>query len=77
MLQVLIAFDQLLNAILAGKADETLSARAYRMKVKDHKYWSWTAEFIDKVFFWQDKHCYNAYLAEKQRKQLPEDYYDY
>ena len=31
MRQVLIALDQLANAILAGHADETLSARAYRL----------------------------------------------
>ena len=31
MRQVLIVLDQLANAILAGHADETLSARAYRL----------------------------------------------
>jgi hypothetical protein len=31
MRQVIIALDQLANAILAGHADETLSARAYRL----------------------------------------------
>ena len=32
MRQILIALDQLANAILAGHADETLSARAYRSR---------------------------------------------
>lgn len=31
MRQILITLDQLANAILAGHADETLSARAYRL----------------------------------------------
>ena len=33
--QVLIALDQLANTLLAGHADETLSARAYRLS-RDH-----------------------------------------
>lgn len=32
--QVLIAFDQLINALLGGWADETLSSRAWRHYVK-------------------------------------------
>lgn len=34
MMQFLIAVDQLINTILGGKADETMSARAHRMRVK-------------------------------------------
>ena len=34
MKQVAIAFDQLINTLLGGYADETLSARAHRMRVK-------------------------------------------
>lgn len=34
MLQALIAIDQLANAMLGGHADETLSARAHRMREK-------------------------------------------
>lgn len=31
--QVLIALDQLLNTLFKGYADETLSSRAYRLRV--------------------------------------------
>lgn len=74
MKQVAIAFDQFLNACLGGMADETLSARAHRMRVKGHKHWSWTANAIDKLFFWQFDHCFRAWEAEKQRRQLPDAY---
>ena len=34
LLQVFIALDQLVNALLGGWADETLSSRAWRMEAK-------------------------------------------
>lgn len=76
LLQVLVAIDQLANAILGGMADETLSARAYRMKAKGQKYWGWTASAINLLFFWQRRpdHCERAYLAEVHRRQFPKDY---
>ena len=74
LLQIAIAFDQLINALLDGFADETLSARAHRMRAKEHKYWGWTAGAIDFLFFWQDQHCYHSYLAEMQRRQTPDVY---
>ena len=46
MLQVLIAFDQLANTLIGGHADETLSARAHRMRVKGQPYWGWLARAI-------------------------------
>lgn len=67
-----IAFDQQINTLLGGAADETLSSRAWRSR--DHKYWGWTHKFIDKLFFWQPAHCYRAYIQELQRKQLPPDF---
>ena len=71
-LQVLLAIDQLLNALIPGGwADETLSSRAHRMREKSHKYWGWTADMIDGLFFWQSNHCYNAWLEEVKRAQLP------
>lgn len=57
--QVFIAADQLLNAILAGWADETLSARAFRLGHLDERlglpagWWlAWKA--IDWLFTPQD-----------------------
>ena len=74
MKQIAIAFDQLINAVLGGYADETLSARAHRMRVKKQRYWGWTANAIDKLFFWQKAHCESSYYAEMQRSQLPEEF---
>ena len=75
-LQVLVAVDQLANAILGGMADETLSARAHRMRAKGQAVWGWTATAIDALFFWQRNpgHCERAHLAEVKRRQLPKDY---
>lgn len=79
--QIAIAFDQLLNTFIpGGMADETLSARAYRMREKGQPVWGWTADFIDLIFFWQkdDKgrrnHCQRSYQSEVERRHLP-DYY--
>lgn len=67
--QIAIAFDQLLNAVLGGMADETLSARAHRTGS------AWEP-IIDALFFWQADHCFESYLSEKERKQLPQEYRD-
>ena len=57
--EVLIAVDQLANAILSGYADETISARSYRLgrRDSDASLWgrwriSWV--MIDVLFYWQD-----------------------
>lgn len=72
IIQVLIALDQCVNALIPGGwADETLSSRAYRMRLKGHKYWGWTASAIDMLFFWQKGHCEQAYLDEMGRRQSP------
>ena len=80
LMQNLIAFDQQLNTLLNGMADETLSARAHRMREKKQKYWGWTANAIDFVFstlFREKNHCYNAYMYEIQRRQQPAVYRTY
>jgi hypothetical protein len=77
LMQNLIALDQQLNALLGGMADETLSARAHRMREKKQKYWGWTANTIDFIFFWEKDHCFMAYQYEIRRRQLPEAYRDY
>lgn len=73
-MQVLIALDQLANALIGGHADETLSARAHRMRVKRQPYWGWLAGFIDALFFWDKNHCFKAHMAELERKQFPDEY---
>ena len=75
LLQFLIAIDQLLNTLIpGGYADETLSARAHRMRVKGQPYWGWLARAINLLFFWQDDHCQGAWLEEIRRRQLPDAY---
>ena len=68
MMQFLIAIDQLINTLIgSGFADETLSAWAQRRG-------GWRKRVINGIFFWQDDHCYQSYLSEKLRKQLPPEY---
>lgn len=71
LLNVAIALDQLANALLAGQPDETLSSRAHRMRVKGHRWWGWTADAIDLLFFFDPHHCERAHLSELRRLQLP------
>lgn len=73
--QVLVALDQALNAVLGGFADETLSARAYRNDSPVGKRrWRIARRAIDALFFWQDRHCFKAFMAEIDRRQYPPSY---
>lgn len=75
MKQLLIALDQFFNTLLNiggdgwGYADETLSARAWRLRDKSKAY-----KVIDTIFFWDKNHCQQSYQSEVDRKQLPEEY---
>lgn len=62
--QVLIAIDQLLNALLFGWADETFSSRCWRTR-------SVLVPVIDRLFFWDRNHCYASYVAERRRLHSP------
>ena len=68
--QIPIAFDQLVNTLFGGWADETISSVAWR-KRHDGKGWALLRKLIDMLFFWQADHCKTAYASEWQRKQLP------
>lgn len=76
MTQFLIAFDQLMNTLVYvkgdgfGYADETLSARAYRLREESVLPY----KLINALFFWQDDHCKQAYYSEVFNKQLPAEY---
>ena len=65
--ELLIALDRMVNAILGGSCDETLSARAWAMHLKGQPYWGWTYRAINTLFFWQHDHCQGAYLYERSR----------
>ena len=75
LLQFLIALDQSLNTLVHikgdgfGYADETLSARAWRLREQSN---AWRR--IDLLFFWQSNHCKSAYESESLRKHLPAEY---
>ena len=81
VVQVFIAVDQLLNALIPpldgtlSYADETLSARCYRAH-RDGKIMGRVfMPLIDLLFFWQGHgHCKNAYIKEFERKNYPEEY---
>lgn len=74
--QFLIAVDQVINTLVwlpgdgFGMADETLSARAWRMR---HQH-PWMMRAIDAIFFWESNHCMNAYVSEVFRRHLPDEF---
>ncbi len=73
LLNIAIAVDQLVNVLMAGAPDETLSSRAHRMRAKGHRWWGWTAAAIDALFFFDPGHCEKAYQSERLRLQMPKD----
>lgn len=93
--QVFIAFDQAVNAIFMplitwsiGYADETLSARAWRMHVAKRFWGRVLMPLIDWLFAWQSPdpeirdaagdmirgHCERAFRKEQLRRGLPPAY---
>jgi hypothetical protein len=50
LLNILIAIDQLINAVFGGDPDETISSRAGKRYPR-------LAAFINRLFFWQRNHC--------------------
>lgn len=65
--QTLIALDQLLNAVLGGWADESLSSRAWRESPR-------LARVIDAIFWFDKDHCFESYINEQLRMQLPPEF---
>ena len=55
-----------------GMADETISARAWRLQHRSA--WGVARAIIDTVFFWEKDHCENSYRVELARKHLPSEY---
>ncbi len=74
--QTAIAIDQVFNTVIwipgdgFGTADETLSARAWRLREQSNAY-----KVIDAIFFWDrqgpKRHCQLSYEAEMLRLRLP------
>ncbi len=71
VMRVLIAVDQILNALLNGYPDETLSSRIYRnaeLVDKPKWYWKFALVVVDTAFFLQTDHCRKSYEIEKSLK---------
>ena len=71
VMKVLIAVDQLANAVRGGHPDETLSAAAHRRHLEGRSGWR---NLINALFFWQGDHCLDAHQSELSRKQMPKEY---
>lgn len=68
---VVIAIDQLFNALTGGAADETLSSRAYRGAIlaeNPKKRWRVLYRVINALFF-DVNHCKASYESEVSGKQ--------
>ena len=63
-----IGFDQLVNCLLGGMPDETLSSRAWRHYADGSR--KWPKVLIDTIFFFDPDHCRTSYESEIERKQL-------
>lgn len=74
--QLLIALDQLANAILRGWADETLSSRAWRSEQQGRLWGIALRPVIDMAFLVitlgaDQRHCFTSFESERLRAQLP------
>lgn len=72
-IEVLMALDCLLNAVLRGWHHETLSARAWRAWVYERAFGRVARPVIDILFVWQSwrlDHCQRHYDAEVARAEL-------
>lgn len=74
--RVLIAFDQMLNALLGNWPDETLSSQAWRWHRDRIRHWPCKA--LDTVFgvFGDKEHCKESYTSEVTRRQFPPELRD-
>ena len=64
---LLIAIDQLINALFGGPCDETISAMAHR------RGWKRLERLINWLFR-DDMHCAQAYVAEMNGTQNAREY---
>lgn len=70
-----IALDQQINALLAGSPDETLSSRAYRVSRKG-SWWRWqVCMVVINGLAFNRNHCYESYVSELNRRQLPREFW--
>lgn len=74
--RVLIALDQFANTLCGGWPDETISSVCYRKsQEKGHYGFKFLKVVLDLVLTPIDQdHCFQSYLAEVRREQLPMEY---
>jgi len=77
--QFLIAIDQTINTVIYingdgwGYADEMISARVFRCYLQGYVT-ELPMNLVNKLFFWDDNHCYECWVLESERNQLPNNY---
>lgn len=71
--QILIAVDQLCNTLFGGWADETFSARCWRLEPRSRG-WAFLRRLVDGLFFLAPRHCEESYKSEAERAQCPAEY---
>jgi len=69
--KVLLGLDQFGNTIIGGSPDETISARAGRLRHRQG--WKQLAWVLDKI---QPNHTYNAVCSEREGTQQDPAYAD-
>ena len=75
VLNLLIALDQLVNTLIGGAPDETLSASAWIGERQGKLLPRIFRPMIDLLFLpFERDHCQRAYQAEVDRTQLPAIY---
>jgi len=75
LLNVLIAFDQLINTLIGGYPDETISASAWLGEQQGRIIPKIMRPVIDFLFLpFESNHCCKAFYAERRRTQLPSSY---
>ena len=67
--RTLIAVDQLINTLLVGWSDETLSSRCDRWARDGVR--AWPRKIVDGLLFWDKDHCRESYESERVGRQLP------
>ena len=71
--QIAIALDQLINTLIPGGwADETISARCWRLRKR--RGWNVARLFIDTLLFFDKDHCQASYASEVERTQCAPEY---
>ena len=73
---LLIALDQLANTVCGGFPDETISAVCWRKSQEKGHYGHKLLKFILDVTLSpiKEDHCFQAYVSEMTRQQLPGRY---